>query len=66
MGFSETEFSGGSRISQTGRGTQLERRTKFPENCMKMKKIGPRGGCPKFYYVDTPLELHHNSWIDVV
>ena len=29
---------------------------KFAENCMKMKKIGPRGGGhPKFYYVDPPL-----------
>ena len=28
----------------------------FAENCMKMKKIGPRGGGqPKFYYVDPPL-----------
>ena len=27
---------------------------KFPENCMKIKKIGPRveGARPKFYYVD--------------
>ena len=29
----------------------------FPENCRKMKKIGPRGkGCSlKFYFVDPPL-----------
>ena len=25
----------------------------FPENCMKMKEIGPRGdGHPKFYFAD--------------
>ena len=32
---------------------------KFPENCMKIKKSGPRRGgegtCPKFVYVDPPL-----------
>ena len=28
----------------------------FAKNCMKMKKIGPRGGVrPKFYYVDQPM-----------
>ena len=28
----------------------------FPENCMKLKEFGPRGGVrPKFYYVDPIL-----------
>ena len=29
----------------------------FPENCLKMKKIGPRrgGARPKFHYIDPPL-----------
>ena len=32
----------------------------FPENCMKMKKIGPRGGVrPKFCYVDPPRNILH-------
>ena len=32
-------------------------RPNLPENCMKMKKIEPRGGgeLPKFVYVDQPL-----------
>ena len=31
---------------------------KFPENCMKMKNIAPRGAgvFPKFYYLDPPLQ----------
>ena len=30
----------------------------FPENCMNMKKIGPRWEAhPKFYYVDPPLKM---------
>ena len=38
---------------QKGRGHQPTIRTNFPENCMKMKKIGTKrgGGRPKFYYV---------------
>ena len=59
MVFAETDFSGGSRISQTGLGTQFERRPKFPENCMKMKKIGPRGGVQNF----TMLIRHWNYTI---
>ena len=27
----------------------------FAKNCMNMKKIGPGGAHPKFYYVDPPL-----------
>ena len=48
-----------------GRGRQHKLRAapvyhlNFPENCMKMKKIGlmeGRGAHPKFYYVDPPLD----------
>ena len=41
----------------------------FAENCMKMKKIGPRGR-PQFYYVDPPLPSEKKSirysWVLVV
>ena len=35
--------SGGSRISQR-RGANILFGQKFPENCMKSKEFGPRGG----------------------
>ena len=44
--------SGGSRISQTGVanpwvwGENLLFGKIFAKNCMKMKEIGPAGGCP--------------------
>ena len=34
----------------------------FPKNCMKLKEFGPRGGRPKFYYVDPPLYEINNNW----
>ena len=40
----------------------------FPKNCMKLKEFGPRGGDPKFYYVDPPLHCPTFSthlWNDV-
>ena len=40
--------SGGSRISQTG-GADLLFGQIFPENRMKMKEIGPRGGRAPLY-----------------
>ena len=49
---------GGSRISQrrhqSETGCQPFMWPKIPENCMKMKKIGPEARS-KFYYVDPPL-----------
>ena len=38
-------------------GANPKRATNFPENCIKIKKIGPgRGNThPNFYYVDPPL-----------
>ena len=43
--------SGGSRISQMkGTGAITDYLAKFsPKNCTEIKKIGPRGGRPKFY-----------------
>ena len=44
------------RANPQGRGgCQSTRRPKFPENCMKMKKIGPGDVCPQFVNVDPPL-----------
>ena len=51
---------GGSRISQRGMPTPKEFSQNFPENCMKMKKIGPKLGwerVQKFYYVNPPLAI---------
>ena len=51
-----TAHRGGSGFPRE-EGRQAIIRPNFPDNCMKMKKIGPRGesGRPKFYYVDPPL-----------
>ena len=47
-------FPGGAN-SKGGRQTIFQ--SIFPENCMKMKKLGPGGGGarPKFGHVDQPL-----------
>ena len=44
------DFSEGNQ-AQT-RGCQPIMWPKFPENCMKTKKIEPSRGRPKFYYID--------------
>ena len=61
--FKTFSCSDGSGISQGGTNPKGGRQPiiwpKFPENCMKMKKIGPsKGGArPNYYYVDPPLCL---------
>ena len=42
---------------QGGGGDKPIIRPNFPENCVKMKKMGMEKGSanPKFYYVDPPL-----------
>ena len=64
------QYSGGSRISQTG-GRQPQRGGRqhtiwpiFPKNCMKMKKIWPRGGGRASLRppLDPPMiKLRHND-----
>ena len=51
----DTNYSGGSRISQTGEEYQAQRKRRQPviwpnfvENCMKMKKIGTVEGIQNF------------------
>ena len=42
---------GGGANSRGGRQHTIL--PKFPKNCMKLKEFGR---CPKFYYVDPPLQ----------
>ena len=47
-------FPRGGGANSPGVGRQHTILPKFPKNCMKLKEFGP-GACPKFYYVDPPL-----------
>ena len=61
--------SGGSRNCQ-GRGCQLERQGAnlsfdpiFPENCLKVKEIGPRGDLPRGIYSMKERSILRNQAI---
>ena len=53
------------RIIIMGGGVQPIIRSKFSENCMKMKTIGSEGGCPKLYYADPQIVLFISLQLDI-
>ena len=53
-------FPRGGGTNPQGRGAKLLFSKKIPENCMKMKEFGPRGGCASL----APLLRSANEYGD--
>ena len=59
----DPRFPGGN-TNPEGIECQLIDRPKFPEKCIKVKKIGPKEARPKFDYVNLPLRMSRTGFVE--